>query len=132
MDRLSTIREGRSAARQLRSLARIGAVSPGDLDRLLNKIDAGFEAALDEGGPGSSGVRDFPETVGRLAALGVRPLADNRQPRPEPRPAGKISLLDWNTPGAAQAVERVQQLIDGLPDRTRTVGGFSVIDGGLS
>ncbi|MBI1408155.1 MAG: hypothetical protein GC145_18740 [Caulobacter sp.] len=119
MDRLSTIREGRSAARQLRSLARIGAVTPADLDRLLNKIDAGFEAALDEGGPGSSGVRDFPETVGRLAALGVRP-------------AGKISLLDWNTPEVALAVERVQQLIDGLPDRTRMVGGLGVIDGGLS
>lgn len=66
MDRRATIREGIASSRHLRSLARLGSVTPRDLDRLLGKIDAGLEAGMDVVGllppPATA---DFAETVAR-------------------------------------------------------------------
>jgi len=87
MDRLTMIRDGRSAARQLRSLARIGAVTPRELDRLLNKIDAGFAAALDDGGDPGAAQADIPLVLADLAARGLSMTHAAMLSRSPPPPA---------------------------------------------
>lgn len=76
MDRDRTIRGGRAAARQLRSLCDAKALTLADARRLLDKIDAAIAAALDEGpGPGAE-VLDLHETRARMR----RQLAESLPP----------------------------------------------------
>lgn len=98
------IRDGRNAARLLSQLSASECLIECDFDRLLRKILAGFEAALEDAPPPQSvRFRDFDETLARLRALGVRP---------SPKLAGRIGGLEH----------------DG-PNRMRTVRGLGVIDG---
>ncbi|NBB17011.1 hypothetical protein GVN21_16720 [Caulobacter sp. SLTY] len=137
MDRLTCIREGRSAARHLRQLARTGDVTPADLDRLLGKIDDGFETALDVEQLRATG--DLPETLARMAAEGLRVTRGSFLTRPVPPPP---SVLDWSGPDRVVGAEfqddphvvAAARLMLGLddagPNRLRTVKGLGVIEGG--
>ena len=48
MTSLDAARQGRAAVRQLRALMRTGTINQRDLDRLLGKIEAGFEQMMGE------------------------------------------------------------------------------------
>ena len=76
MDRENTIRGGRAAARQLRSLCDAKALTLADARRLLDKIEAALGAALDEGPEPVAQVLDFAETTARMR----RQLAESLPP----------------------------------------------------
>lgn len=46
MTSLDTARQGKSAARQIRSQMNAGVLTQGELDRLLRKVEAGFEEMM--------------------------------------------------------------------------------------
>ncbi|MFD3263357.1 hypothetical protein [Phenylobacterium ferrooxidans] len=46
MDSLDTARQGKSAARQIRAQINSNTLTPGELDRLLRKVEAGYEVLL--------------------------------------------------------------------------------------
>lgn len=48
MTSLNIARQGKSAARQIRAQMNVRVLTQGELDRLLRKIEAGFEALLPE------------------------------------------------------------------------------------
>ncbi len=144
--RIDTIRQGRNAARVLRERARQGGLSTEELELLLGKIDEGLETALDveqlRGRP-----VDFPETVARLAAEGLKVTSASLLPVTKVEPPK--SVLDWSapeTPGTPEApieaaVARLRRRIaevfrtdplppfGNAPNRMRTVRGLGVIDG---
>lgn len=51
MNSLDIARQGRSAARQIRSQLRAGVLTPRELDRLLIKVEDGFEQMMGEPAP---------------------------------------------------------------------------------
>ncbi|MFN3513427.1 MAG: hypothetical protein ACK41C_10300 [Phenylobacterium sp.] len=46
MNSLDQVRNARSAARQIRSQARAGVLTPGELYRLLDAVEAGFDQVM--------------------------------------------------------------------------------------
>lgn len=46
MNTLDTARQGKSAARQIRSQMNAGVLTQAELDRLLRKVEAGYEELL--------------------------------------------------------------------------------------
>ncbi|MBI1407328.1 MAG: hypothetical protein GC145_14535 [Caulobacter sp.] len=159
MDRLSTIRDGRNAARHLRQLAKLGAVTPLDLDRLMGKIDDALETATDIAQllppPAAA---DFAETLARMVAKGLPLTRGSLLNRSVPTSAGLLddfyalrgdprprpSHHTMTRPSPEEIAARRGPLLDwsppqpvqadnaysAAPDRMRTVRGLGVIDGG--
>lgn len=46
MNSLDTARQGKSAARQIRAQMNAGVLTEGELDRLMRKVEAGYEQML--------------------------------------------------------------------------------------
>ncbi len=63
MTSLDKARQGRSAARQIRAQARAGVLTPAELTRLLDKVDAGFEQMMGQTEPPPPAARGFAPVV---------------------------------------------------------------------
>lgn len=65
MTSLDTARQGKSAARQIRSQMNAGVLTQPELDRLLRKVEAGFEEMM----PSRSPVLEAHQLGGRFEVI---------------------------------------------------------------
>jgi hypothetical protein len=131
---IETVLEAWGAAHRLADHVAQRDLAERTADKLLRAIQAGFDLLLPLGEPAQT-----PPVVGialldQLRKEGLRTGASlarmAREAADREAACGQPAVLDWSPPAdLAETVDRMQAVIDQLPDRTPTVGHLRLIEG---